>query len=111
MNALLACGSMHFSPTQTVLLSLLVIAIYSTPVMALANLVMIFAVPLKRRATHLVVFGGCALLTLFVFLPGDTVLGWSRMVAALVVMNVVAGQFGLLLIKAWRARRQRARQV
>jgi len=99
---------MRLSPTQELLLSLLVIAVFSTPVLALANLIMILAVPLKHRATHLGAFGGCALLAGVVFLPDNTVPEWSRMVAALVVMNIVAGQFGWLLIKAWRARYQRA---
>src|SRR5436190_20533800 len=106
---LLACGP-SFGPTTLIFLGAIVIAIYTTPVIALANLIMICVSHLKHRAIHAAIFGGCAFLTVLAFAPYDSVPEWCRLACGAAVANIVAAQFGVLSIKAWRLRRRKNQQ-
>ena len=103
VNPFLACGpSFGDGP----LISAIFLTIYAIPVAALANLVMLLLVPLKHRAIHGAVFGAGVLMA-FILFSGQKVPWEVRLVCAAVIPNIVAAQFVIFVIKAWRSRRDK----
>ena len=105
----LACmGGFGFGDSP--LISAILLAIYAIPVAAFANLILLFSIPLKHRAIHGAVFGAGVLMA-FVLFSGQKVPGEIRLVCGALIPNIVAAQFVILVIKAWRSRRDKGPAV
>ncbi len=100
----LACGP-SFGFGDSPLISAIIVAICAIPVAAFANLGMLLLLPLKNRALHCAMFGAGVLMTFVVF-GGHEVAGEVRLVCAALIANLVAAQFGILAVKAWRSLRR-----
>jgi hypothetical protein len=107
---MLACGSIHLTNFQITMILLVLAAVASLPIVAIANLVLAGSVDRERVPLHVALFGVYAI-------PG--VIGWNhhdqwsfenQMVCCIVMANLIFAQFAFLSFKAWRQFRARRRE-